>query len=220
MLLRKFILLATTLTCVKADLTCLAWGLVVTLVGLFCHIAPENFHAAEKAILDGVESSVKEAVEAGGDLLKFDISHNPLSIGFKYADLAIHHSTGDANHYLTQIKDDFMDVGIGIAKGTIDQAVQVYDMANWNDVSICLVRGGVKLAKEATPTARLRRRGLSVDGALAVVKDCTSDKVSKILHPARFNITSKHLPSTVRRFCTTDWQLKMTIKRSAGQSQR
>ncbi|KAG8526437.1 uncharacterized protein KY384_000030 [Bacidia gigantensis] len=185
----KVILFAAIIAHVNADLTCLAWGLIVSVVGLICHIAPDRFHAAENATISDITNTVHEAKIAAGELLDFDLTHNPVAVGFTFTELAVQNRTGVADDYLAKTAGDFMDVGIGIVNETKHQIVQIYDMANWNDVSICLIRGGVDLARKATATARMSRRALSLNQAVEVAKSCTDAKVDKILHPAVLNFT-------------------------------
>ena len=133
--MRFLILFVLLIAAVRADLTCLAWGFLLTPLGLFCHFKHDTFNAVENATVNAVEKiaeDVKDAVE-------FKIEHHPLVLGYEWVDTAVHNGTGAANHRLEGQIQQEIRVDIGFGKEIANTAVQIYELVSWNDLVICLM---------------------------------------------------------------------------------
>lgn len=191
--LAKVILVASAIGSAYADLTCLGWGFVVTILGVICHFKPDLFHDNEQKVIESVESGVQEVIDDAKDLVEFDLTHNPVAVTFDYVSTAINNSTAAANHQVLDVAKDYGKATVGFTKGSVNQAYTIYNLLDWRDLSYCLLRGGVDLARKADTQSK--RRGLqkrlpsiSKEAAASMANQCLSNKFSK---PAVFNITGQ-----------------------------
>lgn len=187
-----FLVLILTLRAltVRADLVCLGWGVISPIVGVICHFAPATFHAAESKTVAAVE----EAVQSAKDLVQFDLTHNPVTIGYNFLNETREGGLAQGGQYLGTIGKDYEGVTIGFAKGSANQLVQLYDLAHWNDISFCLITGAGHLASQLPPKSQKRAGVPGVNNAVKLVKGCMYGKSQLLSKPAFFSISSnRHL---------------------------
>ena len=195
-----------------AELSCLEWGLWNPYVGIFCHFAPEQFKSAEETkagqIVEGAVTKESEeaqaALGAGKDLIKFDLTHNPIAIGWDVLATTAHDGVGAGASEGAAELGDFRGVTIGFIKQDINLAAQqvqfdagvvssvlrinMFSTPHWVDSAICLINGGSKL-RRSTNTRRLRKR-------IDAVSKADAEKVAEsCLQPdgSIFNITGNFL---------------------------
>ena len=173
---------------VQADLTCLGWGLISPIVGLFCHFEPEYFQKAENDTVAAVE----DAVQSTENLVKFDLTHNPAVVTYDFFEKTGKGGVGQGAQYLKNVSKDFGDVTIGFGKDTANQLLTVVELSYWNDISMCLITGAGGLVTQA------KRRGLgkraiipSVDDAVSMANGCMSQKFKQLASPAMFHINGR-----------------------------
>ena len=182
---------------VQADLTCLGWGLISPIVGLFCHFsAPETFHAAENHTVAAVE----EAVQDAKSLVHFDLTHNPIAITYNFLDQTSHGGFGQGRAYLANVTRDFGDVTIGFGKESANQVVQIFELAFWDDVSFCLIKGAGRLTTQARRRLGKRAGVVSASDAVSMAQSCVSDKLKKIANPAVFHINGQNQYVLARQY--------------------
>ena len=175
MRLLPFVLLALGAADVKADLSCLEWVPISPIVGLICHFAPKTYNAAEEATVKAVEDAAT-SVKA---LAKFDLTHNPATLTYNYIETTANNGSAAANAALGASLKDYSDVTIGFGKESVNQGVQIYNLLDWSDVSLCLVSGAAKLPS-LVPTQQ-RRRAAPIAGLEVMAKGCLKDKLNKPL---------------------------------------
>ena len=180
---------------VNASLECLGWGLINPFVGLFCHFKPDTFHAAENATV----SAVEHAVDSVKDLVKFDITHNPVEITYDFVNTSLREGSGTGVRQLEDNIEDYKDVTIGFGKESANQVVQIVDLLSWNDLSFCLITGAGRLALDVKRKSRRRATAPSVGEAVRMANGCVSDKFKKLANPAVFNITGRMIWSISSR---------------------
>lgn len=185
-----FLLLVVTLyiVTVEADLTCLGWGLISPIVGLFCHFEPETFQAAE----NNTVAAVEEAVQSAKNLAQFDLTHNPAVVTYNFLDQASHGGLAQGGTYLHNVSKDFGDVTIGFGKDSANLILQIYELTYWNDVSFCLIRGAGRLVTQAKQSLRKRAGIPSTNDAVTMAQSCISEKLKKFAHPAVFHIDGQN----------------------------
>lgn len=185
-----FLLLVVTLrvVAVQADLTCLGWGLLSPIVGLFCHFEPETFQAAE----NNTVAAVEEAVQSAKNLVQFDLTHNPAVVTYNFLDQTSHGGLAQGGTYLHNVSKDFGDITIGFGKDSANQVLQIYELTYWNDVSFCLIRGAGRLVTQAKRRLGKRAGVPSTNDAVSMAQSCVSDKLKKIAHPAVFHINGQN----------------------------
>lgn len=154
--------LAYAIVVVRADLTCLEYGLISPIVGLFCHFEPDYFHAAENSTAVVVE----EAVESVKNLVKFDLTHNPAVVAYNFIDKTNKGGAGQGGQYLGKVTQDFEDVAIGFGEQSVNSVVTIVELAYWNDLSICLISGAAGLALRSQQKQRMAKR-ISLHGSSA-----------------------------------------------------
>lgn len=164
---------------VSADLSCLKWDLLGNPLGLLCHFKPELY----TQVTDSVEAAVKAVETAGHDLLHFDWTHMPATVTYNYVQNAVTGGLSLANNGLANATHDYVEVGIGFGKDVTNQAVQIYNLLDWSDVSICMINGTGNYLDAVMPfTSEAARHRFS---------ECTTKKFSK---PLSYNITGDALP--------------------------
>ena len=181
-----FFLLIVT---VRADLTCLGWGLISPIVGLFCHFEPKAFQAAE----NNTVAAVEEAVQSAKDLVQFDLTHNPATVTYNFLDQTSQGGLAQGGRYLQNVTTDFRDVTIGFGKESANQIMQIYELTYWNDLSFCIITGAGHLVTQAK-RRKGKRAGLpSADAAVSMAHRCVSDKLKRIAKPAVFTINGQRV---------------------------
>lgn len=208
-----FVLLYT-IAVVQADLTCLEWGLISPVVGLFCHFEPTYFKTAE----DKTATVVEEAVESVKDLVKFDLTHNPAAVTYNFIEETEQGGIKKGSQYLNNVTQDFENVAIGFGKETSNQVLTILKYTYWNDLSLCLIKGATDLAlnSQRRKVKRIGLHGTSAlakghdmfmsqaptnntasmpqlrkDSAAAMAHQCISDKFKQLAKPVTFHINSK-----------------------------
>ena len=154
--------LAYAITVVRAGLTCLEYGLINPVVGLFCHFEPNYFHAAENSTAVVIE----KAVESVKNLVKFDLTHNPAVVAYNFIDKTNKGGVGQGGQYLGNVTQDFEDVAIGFGKQTVNSVLTIVELAYWNDLSVCLISGAAGLALRSQQKQRMAKR-ISLHGSSA-----------------------------------------------------
>ena len=189
MYLSLLLLLTLSVVTIRADLTCLGWGLISPVVGLICHFQSNTFHAIENNTVAAVES----AVQSTKNLVEFDLSHNPANVTYNFLSTTSQGGIGQGGQYLTNITKDYADVTIGFGEESTNQIVQIYDLTHWNDVSFCLISGAGRLVTQRLHISRKRAGLPSSVVAVKMAQGCISDKLKQLAKPAVFNITSQHI---------------------------
>lgn len=213
--------LAYATIAVQADLTCLRWGLISPVIGLFCHFEPTYFHAAENR----TTVVVKEAVEDVENLVKFDLTHNPAVVAYNFIDQTNKGGLGQGGQYLGNVTQDFENVAIGFGKQTVNSILTIVELTYWDDLSLCLITGAAGLALRSQQKQRMAKRislhgisapprghGMSMvqpqpndtaavvqpqaNEAVAIAQACLSDKFKQLAKPAIFHINSKQTQYT------------------------
>lgn len=142
---------------VQADLSCLSWGLISPVVGLFCYFEPTYFTAAANRTV----AAVGEAVQSAENLVKFDLTHNPAVVAYNFIDQTNKGGIGQGGQYLENITQDFEDVAIGFGKETSNEIITILELTYWNDLSLCLISGAIGLALHSQK--RIKKR-ISIHG--------------------------------------------------------
>ena len=195
-----------TVVAVHADLTCLRWGLISPIVGLFCHFEPTYYHAAES---HGT-AVVKEAAERVENLVKFDLTHNPAVVTYNFIEQTAKGGIGQGGQYLKNVTTDYEDVTIGFGKETSNGMISILETTYWNDLSMCFIAGAASLAIDGhTLKQKGKRAGLHgttsqakafmtnqrtmipPSDALAIAHGCLTDKFQRIANPIKFQINGK-----------------------------
>ena len=192
------VIVAFGLVTVQADLTCLGWGLISPIVGVFCHFEPESFSKAE----NNTVAAIEDAIQSTEDLVQFDLTHNPAVVTYDFFKETSHGGLDQGGKYLRNVSKDFGDVTIGFGKDTANQLVTVMELSYWNDVSMCLITGSSGLitqekrrrfGKRATPP--------SVNDAVAMAQNCVSQKFKQLASPATFQLKGRtHIATTKRTY--------------------
>ncbi|KAL8794408.1 MAG: hypothetical protein Q9195_002995 [Heterodermia aff. obscurata] len=200
MLLSFFLILGLNIVAIKGDLVCLGWGLINPVVGLICHFKSDTFHAVENATLTAVD----EAVQSAKHLAQFDLTHNPVSVAYKFLAQTKQGGLGQGRQSFMNATKDFQEVTVGFAKESANQVVQIYDLAHWNDISFCLISGAGHLITQAAQTARKRAGAPSASNVREMAQDCVSKKLKQIARPAIFKTTSSNqqIGSTISDLAT------------------
>ena len=170
---------------VQADLTCLEWGLISPIVGIFCHFEPEYFQEAE----NNTVAAVEDVVQSAENLVKFDITHNPVAVTYNFLEATNQGGLPEGVGYLQGVGKDFGDVTIGFGKETANQIVNIYELTYWNDVSMCLISGAGRLALDSKRRMGKRAGVPSANEAVSMAQSCISDKLKLIAKPAVFQIS-------------------------------
>lgn len=201
-----FIIIIYIVVVVHADLTCLGWGLISPIVGLFCHFEPTYFHAAES---HGT-AVVKDAVESVENLVKFDLTHNPAVVTYNFIEQTEKGGIGQGSQYLKNITNDYENVMIGFGKEASNQMISILESTYWNDLSMCFITGASSLAIHAHAQKQIGKRvglhrttsqtkasimnqGTIVppSDALAIAHGCFTDKFQRIANPIKFQVNGK-----------------------------
>lgn len=125
---------------VQADLNCIVWDLILLPVGLLCHFKHDTYDAVENATI----ATVEKVAEDVKDVAVFEFEHHPLVLGYKWAHLAITNGTGAANGVITGAIRDQLSVDIGFGKELANTAVQIFELLDWHDLSLCLMVNSAK----------------------------------------------------------------------------
>lgn len=165
-----------------ADLTCLKWAVVSTVYAAFCYLKPEVFGALENNTVTAIESTLSSLKQVA----IFDISHSPIGLSYNYINTAETLGVQKANEQLKSEGRDFWKVNIGFGKETANQAVQILDLLDWNDVSWCLINGAINSSRTAAAKSQMAMGLVTAQDAIGVAGDCLSRKLNK---PPVFNIT-------------------------------
>lgn len=192
------------ITTVYADLTCLEWGLISPIVGLFCYFEPQTYKAVENRTVAAVE----EAIQDTEALVKFDLTHNPAVVAYNFLDQTNQGGVGQGGQYLKNVTNDFEDVVIGFGKETTNQIITLMEFSYWNDLSTCLITGAASLAIHAQKRMK-KRIGLhgttsrakaytmnagnmiSDTDALSMAHECLSKKFQQLANPLKFHINGE-----------------------------
>lgn len=187
MQIAKIVLLACgTALAQAADLHCLAVAWWNPVIGLICHFKPKVYSGAENATITEVEN----AVEAGKDLVKFDLTYNPVSVAYRFINSTRSQGLKSGRAELTDAGRAYKDLTIGFTKEGINTGYQIYEIAFWGDVTRCLIYGSVKLV--ATKKRRVKRIGTpSLSETKDLAERCASEKIERITGPAIFNLNGK-----------------------------
>ncbi|KAI9808541.1 MAG: hypothetical protein M1825_003690 [Sarcosagium campestre] len=171
---------------------CLGWGLISPVVGLFCYFSTgsDEEKAVEQKVLDAAENIAVKAATDIKDVVKFDLTHNPGFVAYNYVRTLDQDGITAANAGLRKTGKDFIDVTIGFTKESVNQGVQLYDLAEWSDVSLCLIGGVAELAANVTnplpQTSRRTRRavhGIDEKAGYDLAAKCIKEKFKKISDP-------------------------------------
>ncbi|KAL8670229.1 MAG: hypothetical protein Q9168_005217 [Polycauliona sp. 1 TL-2023] len=191
----SFLILFSAVSFVQSevDLVCLGGTLFSPIIGAICHFAPAKVQQAE----DATVSAAEEALQAGENLAKFDLTHNPVAITYNAIEAA---KVGGPMAGLQSVGSDardFGEVSIGFLKGSANQVeslakqgVQVYDATHWNDAVFCLIKGAAQLAVQAQRKSRKRAGVPTPSTAPEVATACISEKLKQIANPPSFGITA------------------------------
>lgn len=202
-----------TIVAVQADLSCLGWGVISPVVGLFCYFEPKYFKATESKAV----TVVKEAVQDAENLVKFDLTHNPAVVTYNFIEQTNKGGIGQGGQYLKGVAQDFEDVTIGFGKGTANQVIRILQIANWNAVSLCILEGATNLALQQQKVKRMSSYGTSAPArghhisptnntalmtqpqanqANAMANACI-DKLKQHEEPATFHLNSKSISNPI-----------------------
>ncbi|MDI1490460.1 MAG: hypothetical protein OHK93_001663 [Ramalina farinacea] len=149
-------------------------GLWNPIVGLICHFKPGIFHSVENATV----AVVDEAVTAAKDLVEFDLTHNPVAIAYDIVNATVHGEVTQGSKGASNVGRDYGRLSVGFAKESANQAIQLYELTHWADVSLCLIRGASGVVSQ------VKRRSRKRAGVLGV-----GEAVGQITGTAFFNIT-------------------------------
>lgn len=184
---------------VQADLTCLGWGLISPIVGLFCHFEPTYFQKAENDTVAAVE----DAIQSTEDLVHFDLTHNPAVVTYNVFEKTRKGGLEQGGRYLRNISSDFGGVTVGFGKDTANQLVTVMELSNWSDVSMCLITGaGGLVTQEKRKRSSKRATIPSVNDAVSMAQNCVSQKFKQIANPATFQIKGRPYSAAVKSMCS------------------
>ncbi len=173
---------------VKADLTCLGWGLISPIVGLFCHFEPEYFQKAENDTVAAVE----DAIQSTENLVQFDLTHNPAVVAYDFFEETSIGGLGQGGKYLQNVSKDFGDLTIGFGKDTANQLVTIMELSYWNDLSMCLITGAAGLVTQSKRRRLGKRASMpTVDDAVSMSNRCISQKFKQLASPATFHINGR-----------------------------
>lgn len=151
-------IIAYAVVVVQADLSCLGWGLISPVVGIFCYFEPTYFKTAE----NNTVNTVKEMAQNAENLVKFDLTHNPAVVAYNFIDQTEKGGINQGNQYLGNITQDFEDVTIGFGKGVAQPIITILELTDWTDLSSCLIKGATGLALHSERMAkRMSAHGIS-----------------------------------------------------------
>lgn len=170
-----FVLLGLLLSQTVADLTCLKWDLLFKPIGLICHFKPEVY----TKLADTVDAAINSTYTAVEDLIHFDLTHNPATVSYNYVQNTIAGGLPLANAGLANITHDFTQVSIGFGKDAINAGVQIYNLIDWSDVTLCMLNDTSTTYLEAVLP-------VTNEAAFKRYIECTKTKLSK---PLAYNIT-------------------------------
>lgn len=203
---------------VHADLTCLGWSIISPIMGLFCHFEPQYFEAAENRTATAVE----EAVQDVGDLVKFDLTHNPAVITYNFIEETEKGGIGQGGQYLKNVTNDYGNVMIGFGKETTNQLITLLEVTHWNDLSTCLIIGGAGLAVHAQKQIE-KRAGrhrttsqakafmasqvimIPPSDAIAMAHDCFTEKFQRIANPIKFQTNGEQRSIVLQSLSIINW---------------
>lgn len=156
-------------------------------LGALCHFKPNFFVKVEDTAVKSVEKGIEEAK----DLIKFDLTYNPVSVTYRYINASVNGQPEDRAAVLSDTANAYKDVFIGFDESVVNLEVKIFDILSWHDVAWCLIKGGATLAKNTKKRKGKRDGRPSDEDAKAMAKLCLSEKFKKITGPAFFNITGK-----------------------------
>lgn len=212
--MRHIIVLASSITIVHADLTCLTWGAFVTVVGLFCHFRHDEFNAAENATINAI-TSYKDNLK---DVANFAVTHHPVNLTYNYIKASNANGATAAIGQLAGEVKDIVRMDIGFGEDLANQAVTIVDLAYWGDLSFCLMSGAVQAVNESSPAtlaaspllpgtgspdlplnlvprnaaaSQVTQPALSLQAGKDVITRCMGEKFQRIAKAKAFNITGK-----------------------------
>ncbi|KAL8637091.1 MAG: hypothetical protein Q9226_009161, partial [Calogaya cf. arnoldii] len=179
-----------------SELVCLGWGLTSPALGLWCHFAPKSFDKAEAEAVGAVDDAVKSTVKSTKDLVKFDLTHNPVAVTYNFLEATSEGGLTQGLESIAKSNKDFKDLTVGFVKESASQVVEIFTLAQfvqvvsrpvWQDVAFCLLAGARRSATKAGLPLRKRAALPNAADAVKMAQTCIGDQFKSVAKP--FNIT-------------------------------
>ncbi|KAL8853063.1 MAG: hypothetical protein Q9221_002093 [Calogaya cf. arnoldii] len=180
----------------ESKLVCLGWGLTSPALGLWCHFSPKSFNKAEAEAVGAVDDAVKSVAKSTKDLVKFDLTHNPVTVTYNFLHATSEGGLSQGLESIAKSNQDFKDLTIGFEKESANQAVAIFNLAKfvqvvsrpiWQDVAFCLIAVAGRSATKAGLPLRKRAALPSATDAVKISQACIDGQFKSVAKP--FNIT-------------------------------
>lgn len=181
----SLLLLALGTDLVRADLTCMTWTGLSSVVGLVCHFAPRTYEREERAKV----VALQRAALAFQKVVPINLRRVPVTVQYdKFSAAAPDGTTTGATPSPGANIHDLKDVTLVFSRGMGNHRVKVYEFPDWVEVASCLLVTASRLARPQGATASTPNRP-DYSEVSRMASECISIRQYKML---TFDVTSKN----------------------------